>query len=167
MAASPPQDPHFSTPFALADAARRKVHRRRRHQSASSAGLARQAHKERRLSPAQQQGLEAEARAVQWLQARGLVLLKTNLRCPYGELDAVFRADARTMVIVEIRQRCTGTHGGAAASITPAKQQRLRRAAAWHLPALAMLGFAGRTPHCRFDAVCIDGDSLDWLQAIF
>ena len=159
---SPPITP---TTFALANLAQRKARRRRR--AASRAGLPRIHSSDLRLSPTQRAGLEAEQRAVEWLQTRGLVLLACNLRCPFGELDAVFRADERTLVIVEIRHRRRQTHGTAAASITPAKQQRIRLATAWYLPSLARLGFAGTIPHCRFDAVCIDGDTMQWLQAVF
>ena len=154
------------TAFILANAAQRKLQTRRQHRSDTSARK-RQAPPERRLSPSQVCGLQAEARAIEWLQARGLTLLATNLRCPYGELDAVFRADMDVMVIVEIRHRRKARYGGAAASITPAKQQRIRTTAAWHLPRLTALAFGGKTPRCRFDAVCIEDDTLNWLQGVF
>lgn len=154
------------TAFTLANAAQRKLQARQRRRSGASARK-RQAPPERRLSPSQVCGLHAEARAIEWLQARGLTLLATNLRCPYGELDAVFHADMDVMVIVEIRHRSKARHGGAAASITAAKQQRVRTAAAWHLPRLTALAFGGKTPRCRFDAVCIEGDTLNWLQGVF
>lgn len=154
------------TAFTLANTAQRNLQTRRRRRSGASA-RSRQASLEGRLSPSQMCGLQAEARAIEWLQARGLTLLATNLRCPYGELDAVFRADMDVMVIVEIRHRSKARHGGAAASITPAKQQRVRTTAAWHLPRLTALAFGGRTPRCRFDAVCIEGDTLNWLQGVF
>ncbi len=154
------------TAFTLANAAQRKLQARQRRRSGTSARK-RQTPPECRLSPSQVCGLQAEARAIEWLQARGLTLLATNLRCPYGELDAVFRSATDVMVIVEIRHRSKARHGGAAASITPAKQQRVRTAAAWHLPRLTALAFGGRTPLCRFDAVCIEGDTLHWLQDVF
>ena len=152
--------------FTLAAAAQEKLQARRRRRACTKAGRGHKSH-ERRLSATQQQGLQAESRAIAWLCAHGLQLLGTNLSCRYGELDAVFRADAETMVIVEIRHRRSARHGGAAASITRAKQQRLRKAAAWFLPQLTQSGFAGRTPRCRFDAVCIEGDTLNWLPAVF
>ncbi|ETF03129.1 hypothetical protein W822_10010 [Advenella kashmirensis W13003] len=155
------------TAFTLANAAQRKLQTRRRRRSGVSAHRRQASPPARRLSPSQVRGLQAEARAIEWLQARGLTLLATNLRCPYGELDAVFRADMDVMVIVEIRHRRKARHGGAAASITPAKQQRVRTTAAWHLPRLTALAFGGKTPRCRFDAVCIEGDTLNWLQAAF
>ncbi|MHC8945740.1 YraN family protein [Advenella incenata] len=157
---------HQHIAFMLAAAAQFKQRARRRRRAATGTGACRNTH-EHRLSPTQQRGLQAESHAIAWLCEHGLQLLGTNLRCRYGELDAVFRADAQTMVIVEIRHRNNARHGGAAASITYAKQQRLRRTAAWFLPQLAASGFGGRTPRCRFDAVCIEGDTLNWLPAVF
>nr|WP_226817282.1 YraN family protein [Advenella sp. FME57] len=161
-----PIQSHQLIAFTLAAAAQDKLRARLRRRAGPGTSAHRNTH-EQRLSPAQQRGLQAESRAIAWLCAHGLQLLGTNLRCRYGELDAVFRADAQTMVIVEIRHRRNARHGGAAASITYAKQQRLRRTAAWFLPQLAASGFGGRTPHCRFDAVCIEGDTLNWLPAVF
>ena len=152
--------------FMLAAAAQNRLRLRLRRRANRNPGLSRKP-REARLSPAQQQGLQAERRAIAWLCAHGLQLLGTNLRCRYGELDAVFRADDQTMVIVEIRHRRSARHGGAAASITRVKQQRLRKTAAWFLPQLTLSGFGGRTPRCRFDAVCIEGDTLNWLPAVF
>ncbi len=162
------------TVFGLAHAVRKKKFARRRSKGLASSPAATgntgvdsmPSPQAPTLSRSQRRGLEAEARAVAWLQAKGLQLLATNLRCPCGELDAVFRADARTLVLVEIRLRRSASHGGAAASITAAKRQRLRRTAAWYLPSFTASAFAGIPPLCRFDAVCIEGDTLTWLQSI-
>jgi len=59
-----------------------------------------------------------------------------------------------------VRLRSRADYGGAAASITPAKQARLIIAARhW-------LARHGEVP-CRFDCVLIDGDNLQWLQDAF
>jgi len=165
-AAPIPQQHGERIAFMLAAAAQDKLRARRRRQGGTRPGGGRQS-RERRLSAMQQRGLQAERRAIDWLCTQGLQLLGTNLSCRYGELDAVFRADAQTMVFVEIRHRRSTRHGGDAASITPAKQQRLRRAAAWFLPQLSVSGFGGKTPQCRFDAICIEGDTLNWLPSVF
>ncbi|QNA90910.1 YraN family protein [Massilia sp. Dwa41.01b] len=68
--------------------------------------------------------------------------------------------DGATPVFVEVRQRADRRHGGAAASITPAKIRRLVRAAQVYLQRLPV------TPPCRFDVVAIDGDQLEWLQNV-
>jgi putative endonuclease len=110
----------------------------------------------RRLSDKQRQGLQWEQAALAHLQRHGLVLVEANFQCKGGEIDLVMR-DGDTLVFVEVRQRVSMTHGGAAASITPAKIRRLVRAAQYYLVRLA------DTPPCRFDVVAIDAGQLEWL----
>jgi putative endonuclease len=110
-----------------------------------------------RLSPKQDQGRVWEQAALAHLRRHGLRLVESNFRCKGGEIDLVMR-DGEALVFVEVRQRAGRSHGGAAASITPAKIRRLVRAAQFYL-----LRFA-HTPPCRFDVVAIDGGRLDWLR---
>lgn len=73
-------------------------------------------------------GRQAETAAAAWLARRGLRLLGRNVRTRGGELDLVMR-DGDTLVFIEVRARRSTRYGGAAASITATKQQRLIRAA--------------------------------------
>lgn len=66
-----------------------------------------------------------------------------------------------TLVFVEVRARADASHGGAAASVTARKQQRLIYAAQHYLLRHAS------PPPCRFDVVAIDGETLTWLQGAF
>ena len=112
-------------------------------------------------------GDAGEARALAWLQARGLRLEERNYRVargPHargGEIDLVMRDADGTLVFVEVRARATAAHGGAAASVGAAKQRRLLLAARHYL-----LRFASPPP-CRFDVVAIEGDQIQWLPAAF
>ena len=110
-----------------------------------------------RLSAKQRQGEGWEQHALAHLQQHGLRLVETNFRCKSGEIDLILR-DGDALVFVEVRQREGRTHGGAAASITPAKVKRLVRAAQTYLQRFP------HVPQCRFDVVAIDGDKLDWLR---
>lgn len=107
----------------------------------------------------QQAGAAGEARAADYLQRRGLTVLARNFRVKGGELDLVCR-DGSSTVFVEVRLRSRGDYGGAAASITPAKQARLI------LAARHWLQRHGETP-CRFDCILINDDKLEWLRAAF
>jgi putative endonuclease len=112
-------------------------------------------------------GDAAEARAAAWLQARGLKLLQRNYRVARGpsarggEIDLVMRDRDGTLVFVEVRQRSSAGHGGAAASVGAAKRRRLLRAAMHYL-----LRF-DTPPPCRFDVMAIDGEHIEWLPAAF
>ncbi|MBV8046723.1 MAG: YraN family protein [Paludibacterium sp.] len=104
-------------------------------------------------------GREAEDRALRWLQRQGLTLVERNWRCQGGELDLVMR-DAGVWVFVEVRHRASERFGGAAESLTPAKQRRLRLAAATYLHVKGL-----DDARCRFDAVLSRGDGrLDWMK---
>ncbi|GHD55033.1 YraN family protein [Jeongeupia chitinilytica] len=102
-------------------------------------------------------GAAAEQRAADYLCTQGLSLVARNWSCRRGEIDLICR-DGNTLVFVEVRQRASGRFGGAAASITPAKQARLVAAAQTYLLGVSPV------PPCRFDAVCIDGDAISWLK---
>ncbi|SHH46460.1 YraN family protein [Massilia sp. CF038] len=110
-----------------------------------------------RQSARQQQGQAGENRALDYLLAQGLRLVETNFRCKLGEIDLILR-DGPCWVFVEVRQRAGASHGGAAASITPAKIRRLVRAAECYLQRFP------RMPPCRIDVVAIDGPHLAWLR---
>jgi len=106
-------------------------------------------------------GQTAEARAAAFLQARGLKLLARNWRCCFGEIDLIMR-DGATLVFIEVRLRSRNDFGGAAASVTPAKQRKLLAAARQYLATLKTL------PPCRFDVVALSGDDApDWIRNAF
>jgi len=95
------------------------------------------------------------------------VLVARNYRTPGrggGEIDLIMR-DPRhspqgTLVFVEVRQRSTGTHGGAGGSITGLKQRRIVFAAQHYLSRLRTV------PPCRFDVVLVE-ETITWLPGAF
>jgi putative endonuclease len=109
-------------------------------------------------------GAQAEARAAAHLGAAGLELLIRNYRCRMGELDIVAR-QGDLLVVAEVRLRSSASHGGAAASITCAKQRRIVRATRHLLarhPALQRL-------RIRFDALLVPAGEgeIEWLRNAF
>ena len=109
-------------------------------------------------------GDAAEDAALSHLQHAGLHLLKRNYRTPGrggGEIDLIMQDADGTTVFVEVRQRATSSHGGAAGSITPAKQRRIVFAARFYLMSLRTV------PPCRFDVVSVEPGRFDWLRAAF
>ena len=109
-------------------------------------------------------GQRAEERAARHLRAAGLTLLHRNYRCRLGELDLVAR-DGATLVVAEVRLRASAQFGGAAASITRAKQRRIVRATR-HL--LARYPSLQRLP-IRFDALLVPAGAgeVEWLRGAF
>jgi len=102
-----------------------------------------------------------------YLQRQGLRLVERNYRVargPHargGEIDLVMCTPDGCLVFVEVRARAGSSHGGAAASIGPAKQRSLLLAARHYLLRMPS------PPPCRFDVLALDGEQLEWLQAAF
>jgi putative endonuclease len=112
-------------------------------------------------------GDEAEERALLYLQTQGLTLVERNYRVARGpsargaEVDLIMRAPDGTLVFVEVRQRSSREHGGAAATVSRGKQRTCILGAQYYLQTIKVW------PPCRFDVVAIDGDELTWLPAAF
>ena len=112
-------------------------------------------------------GDRAETLALEHLLRHGLALVSRNYRVARGprarggEIDLILRERDGTLVFVEVRSRADATFGGALASVTAAKRQRLVLAARHYLAGLA------RLPPCRFDVVAIDGSEVQWIRAAF
>jgi putative endonuclease len=107
-------------------------------------------------------GIDAERFAEAFLRKHDLALLQRNYRCRFGEIDLIMR-EGVVVVFVEVRMRKNPVFGGAAASITPVKQQKLVCTARHYLSSLKT------EPPCRFDAVLLSGDDgrdIDWIKDI-
>ncbi|MDP2826014.1 MAG: YraN family protein [Sulfuritalea sp.] len=116
------------------------------------------------MSTRQAKGAAAEQLAVDYLAQRGLAVVARNFRVRGGEIDLICR-DGKTTVFVEVRLRSRSDFGGAAASVTAAKQARLI------LAARHWLVRHGETP-CRFDCMLFDGPdtetrTIEWLRDAF
>ncbi len=117
-----------------------------------------------KVGTTKQKGDAAEDAALHYLQQAGLRLLQRNYRTPGrggGEIDLIMRAADGTTVFVEVRQRNSASHGGAAASVSALKQRRIIFAARHYLMRLR------QPPPCRFDVVLLEPGSIGWLQGAF
>ena len=112
-------------------------------------------------------GDRAESLALEHLQRHGLALVCRNYRVARGprarggEIDLILRERDGTVVFVEVRSRADPSFGGALASVTARKQQRLVLAARHYLAGLA------RLPPCRFDVVAFDAGAVQWVRGAF
>lgn len=104
-------------------------------------------------------GQEGEKLALQYLHQQQLTMLECNYRQKFGEIDLIMQ-DQSTLIFVEVRSRREKQFGGAAASISLAKQRRLR------LAAQAYLQRYKHPPPCRFDVIAIDGGKVEWLKNV-
>ena len=105
---------------------------------------------------AKQLGQAAEDAAALLLQQAGLELLERNFSCKTGEIDLIFK-DNEQLVFVEVRFRKNQLFGGAAASVTLAKQKKLQRTAYFYLNRWR------QPPACRFDVLAMTLDTNQQL----
>ncbi len=120
----------------------------------------------KKITNKKKSGNDAEHQACTYLQSNDLVLLEKNFSTKAGEVDLIMRDDKHndeTLVFVEVRYRKNADFGGAAASVTPKKQQRIIKAA------LAYQQKYAPQSSMRFDVVAIEGDNreLNWIQNAF
>ena len=101
------------------------------------------------MEPRKKTGNQGEDYATRHLGRRGWDILDRNLRIGGVEIDILAR-DGDTHVLVEVRTRHGATHGDGAESITPAKAQRLRRAA------MAYFQTLGTYCDLRIDVIAVD-----------
>jgi putative endonuclease len=116
---------------------------------------------------AQIQGDAGEQRALAFLLSKGLKAIAQNVSSPLGEIDLLMQ-DVEQWVFVEVRQRKTMSFGGAAASISVAKQLKLRRQA----QRILQDHFGSRPwPSVRFDVIAIEGSvedgKINWIPSAF
>ena len=112
-------------------------------------------------------GLRFEDLARDYLLAQGLHLLQANYRCRCGEIDLIMR-DGQTICFIEVRFRKSLAFGGAAASITAAKQRKVVKAALFYLAGRQSL----MNRALRFDALLIQQQAtgshdFDWIKGAF
>ena len=108
-------------------------------------------------------GLEAEKLAATFLTNNGLKLVMQNYHCRFGEIDLIM-TDAKTLVFIEVKLRTSSQFGGAAASITPQKQQKLS------LTAQHYLQKTNDKNACRFDVILMqkaDINAIEWIKNAF
>lgn len=111
-------------------------------------------------------GEAAEIQAAAFLKKQGLRILARNFRCKGGELDIV-ALEGDTLVFAEVRLRSHAEYGGAAASLGPSKQRRVRLAAqVWLKSPLAR---PYRTHPKRFDALLFEQitHTPEWIRNAF
>ena len=117
-------------------------------------------------SARQELGAQSESLARRFLLLHGYAIEATNVRFPVGELDVV-AWDGHVLCFIEVRAASSLEWGGALASITDRKRQRVIRAARWYLKRFKTL-----PDEIRFDVVALDWSGpdaprLELLRAAF
>lgn len=111
-----------------------------------------------------QSGLKAEQQARAYLIAKGLEWISSNYRCRFGEIDLIMREE-NFLVFVEVRARTSSSYGGAIASVTYSKQQKLIKSAEYYL----QINKLYHKQAARFDVLALEGNSrqIEWIKNAF
>jgi putative endonuclease len=99
--------------------------------------------------PRHRLGAAGEDLAVKALKRQGYRILERNFSTPLGEVDLIARHQ-QTLVFVEVKTRGQSRFGAPEEAVTPAKQARLKRLAAYYLKAKGL-----GEPPVRFDVVAV------------
>lgn len=94
-------------------------------------------------------GNEGERFAVAFLERQGLLILGRNYTFNHGEIDIVAK-EGDELVFVEVKMRRSKRFGLPEDSVTPAKQNLIRRTAEGYIEERNL-----RNVPCRFDVVAI------------
>lgn len=107
-------------------------------------------------------GSDYEETAAKYLESQGLRIVERNFRCRTGEIDIIAR-DGEYLVFAEVKYRRDARKGYALEAVNVRKQQVILQVArVW----LKKNGYSENVP-CRFDAVGITGDDLQWIKNAF
>jgi len=117
-----------------------------------------------------QQGEDAEIACCSYLKSQGLKLVDKNFNSRFGEIDIIM-LDKKILVFVEVRYRKNNTFGGALESVTPSKQNKLRKTAELYLQKNTQY------QNARFDVVSMSKNTqtnpdkqpytFDWIPNAF
>ena len=109
-------------------------------------------------------GFAAEEQARDYLLKQGLKWVLSNYRSRCGEIDLIMRDDSY-LVFVEVRARKSNAFGGALASVTHSKRQKLMKTALVYLSAHKL---HDKQP-IRFDVVSFEGvpPKISWMKNAF
>ncbi len=111
------------------------------------------------LPASKTKGNDTEDLARKYLENAGLKFQHSNYSCKLGEIDLVMLDKDGTLIFIEVRYRNNSRFGGAALSVTPAKQRKLSRTAQYYLQRLHY------TPPCRIDVLAFEGrDQVNWIK---
>lgn len=109
-------------------------------------------------------GFAAEEIARDFLISKGLKWVESNYHCRWGEIDLIM-LEGKGLIFVEVRSRSSLDFGGAAASVTPAKRNKVIKSASHYLSHKRIYD---KQP-VRFDVLGFEGPKAEihWIKNAF
>ena len=113
-------------------------------------------------------GLHYENQAKNYLLQHGLVLLKQNYHCRFGEIDLIMLQQG-VLCFIEVKYRNSVAYGGAASAISTQKQKKIAKTALFFIAENDRL----KQHSMRFDALLMQQQAgnqspdINWIQNAF
>ena len=109
-------------------------------------------------------GSLAEEEAKKYLLSQGLRFVASNYRSRLGEIDLIM-LEKNTLVFIEVRARKSNAFGGASASVTKSKKQKIMKTASHYL----LINHFKESKPIRFDVMALEGQppQIRWIQNAF
>ena len=113
-------------------------------------------------------GLHYENQAKNYLLQHGLVLLKQNYHCRFGEIDLIMLQQG-VLCFIEVKYRNSVAYGGAASAISTQKQKKIAKTAMFFIAENDRL----KQHSMRFDALLMQQQAgnqspdINWIQNAF
>jgi len=105
-------------------------------------------------------GTLVERRVREYLESKGMTVVKNNYRCRFGEVDIIAR-DGGTLVFVEVRSRWNNPSVNPEEFITREKTRRLYRVAEHYLQNVVK-----REISSRFDLITVNLDEIGNINSL-
>lgn len=105
--------------------------------------------KQKGTSSTRARGTAGEETAVKFLKQNGYQILEQNYYYNHGEIDIVAK-DGTVLVFIEVKSRRSSAFGAPEESVTPKKQELIRRTAEGYVMERGIVD-----TDCRFDVVSV------------
>lgn len=107
-------------------------------------------------------GKNKEALASSYLKKNGCVILESNYRSKFGEIDLIVK-EQNTISFVEVKYRSTKEAGFAQEAVTYSKMRKICKTADCYIMKKALR----ENQYFRFDVVAINGEKIEWIKNAF
>ena len=107
-------------------------------------------------------GDDYELMALQYLQEKGILILKKNYRNRFGEIDLI-GTDGETLIFFEVKFRKNLTAGFAEEAVDYKKQHMICRISDFYRVQYRVLD----TTPIRYDVIAINETNIRWIQNAF
>ena len=113
-----------------------------------------------------QLGARGERIAREYLESKGYLILDTNFRCPWGEIDIVAQ-DEESLVFVEVRTRKSLEYGAPEESLSRRKRGRIIATAETYMQSHPGKTHPGLREQWRIDLIAVLVDSRGAVSRVY